>query len=813
MARADLHVHSSSSAHPSVWFLQRLGTRESYVEPETVYTTARAQGMDFVTITDHNTIDGVLRLRDRYPQRVFTGLETTTYFPEDGAKIHLLVYGLEKEHYEQIEKVRPSIYDLRDYLKESNLAHAVAHATFSVNRKLTLEHIEKLFLLFDSFEGINGSRNRDNNDIITQVVQSLTPENIEELEHKYRIRPYSTTSWLKGIVGGTDDHSGLFIATTYTEADAQTPETFVERIRMKQTSAAGRHNDYRGLALAVYKVAYDFSKSRGKGLASSFFSSLNHLLFEKESLGFRKKLSLEKVKFANTFRETRIKTHLLELVDSLQANGAMSPDKKIDVLNEKVTHIADEFLKMFLVTLEGGMQSGDISALIRSISGSLPGVFLSIPFFTTIHALNDARELLDEMHLKYLHTQHKRKKKVLWFTDTLTDLNGVSATLCLLGKLAAERNLDLSLVASLLENEDRSNVPENTIVLPCLHTYTPSFFETYTLRVPSVLSTIKMVYEASPDEIYISTPGPVGMLGMIMSKILRVPCTAIYHTDFTRQAKQVVGEESICRFVEDMSRLFYSFADSVAVPTREYMSVLEKRGIPREKMVLFKRGIEANVFAPQKRSPEILAQRCGITDGATLMYSGRISKEKSMDFLARVYEELLKKTPDLNLVLAGDGPYFAEFKEKMKPFPRVHFLGRLRREELPTFYSSCDCFLFPSVTDTFGMVILEAQACGLPAIVSDFGGPKEIVQHGKTGFVAKANDLDDWVEKTHGVIDMITRFPELNLEMRAEARRHILSTYDWDMVLQDIFASSPKRKNGRMRQSEIPFGDLLVQDF
>ncbi len=812
MARADLHVHSSSSAHPSVWFLQRLGTRESYVDPETVYQTARSQGMDFVTITDHNTIEGALRLRDKYPQRVFTGLEATTYFPEDGTKIHVLVYGLEQEHYDQIERIRHSIYDLRDYIRESNLAHAVAHATFSVNRQLTLAHIEKLFLLFDSFEGINGSRNRDNNDILSQVLLSLTPDIMEELEHKYHIKPFSSTSWLKSLVGGTDDHSGLFIGTSYTDAEAETPEGFIERIKMQQTTPGGRHNDYRGLAFAVYKVAYDFSKSRGKGIASSFFSSLNHLIFEKQSLSFRKKLSLEKVKLANTFRETRIKSLLLELVNSLQSSETMSADNKLDVINEKITEIADEFLKMFLVALQSGVQKGDIMTLIRSISGSLPGVFLSIPFFTTIHVLNDARELLDEMHIKYLHTQHRRKKRVLWFTDTLTDLNGVSATLCLLGNLASDRNLDLRLVASLVEDEDRSQIPENTIVLPCLHTYTPSFFETYTLRVPSVLTAVKMIYEAAPDEIYISTPGPVGMLGMIMSKILRVPCTAIYHTDFTRQAKQIIGEESICRLVEDASRLFYSFADSVAVPTREYISILEKRGIPRSKMVLFKRGIEANVFAPQKRSPALLYDRCGIDDGPTLMYSGRISKEKSMDFLGQVYRELLQRTPNLNMVLAGDGPYFQEFQKGMSDCPRVHFLGRLKREELPFFYSACDCFMFPSVTDTFGMVILEAQACGLPAVVSNFGGPKEIVQHGKTGFVAKAHDIDDWVEKTNGVIDMVTKYPEINLEMRAHARQHILSNYDWDMVLQDIFATSPQRQS-RRKSSEIPFGDLLVQDF
>ena len=157
MAKADLHVHSKYSEHPSEWFLQRLGAAESYTEPdEAIYAAAKAREMDLVTITDHNKIDGVLRLKAAHPQDVFTGVEATAYFPEDDCKIHILLFGFSETEFAEIQRARRDIYQLRDYIRDRRLAHSVAHATFRVNGKLALAHLEKLMLLFNVFEGING---------------------------------------------------------------------------------------------------------------------------------------------------------------------------------------------------------------------------------------------------------------------------------------------------------------------------------------------------------------------------------------------------------------------------------------------------------------------------------------------------------------------------------------------------------------------------------------------------------------------------------------------------------------------------------
>jgi len=102
MLKADLHVHSKYSNRPLEWFLQKIGASESYTELEYIYKIAKERGMDFITLTDHNRIEGSLILKEKYPEDVITGVEVTSYFPEDRCKIHVLVYDLNESQFEEI---------------------------------------------------------------------------------------------------------------------------------------------------------------------------------------------------------------------------------------------------------------------------------------------------------------------------------------------------------------------------------------------------------------------------------------------------------------------------------------------------------------------------------------------------------------------------------------------------------------------------------------------------------------------------------------------------------------------------------------
>ena len=290
MARVDLHVHSRYSEPPNHWLLQRLGASECYTDPEAIYRAAKARGMRFVTITDHNAIKGALMLREQHPEDVFTGVEVTASFPEDDCRVHILVYGLEECQFRQVDRLRGNLYALRDYLLDEELPHSVAHATFSVNARLTVSHLEKLLLLFDVFEGINGGRNRADNDLWMEVLRSLTPQRLERLRRKHRLPSQSDDPWIKGLTGGSDDHGGIFVGRTYTAAVARTPAEFLASLRRRGSVAGGRHNDFGSLAYTVGKVAYDHICQTHSGAAASLARDLAAAAFAEQPLSLPRRL-------------------------------------------------------------------------------------------------------------------------------------------------------------------------------------------------------------------------------------------------------------------------------------------------------------------------------------------------------------------------------------------------------------------------------------------------------------------------------------------------------------------------------------------
>jgi predicted metal-dependent phosphoesterase TrpH len=140
MSRCDLHLHSRHSDRSEEWLFRRLDFPDSYSDPLEVYHRAKAAGMDFVTLTDHDSIEGCLRLSEFAD--TFLSEQVTTFFPQDSCKIHLLVWGISESQHAEIAKLRPNIFDLQKYLGSEQIAHAVAHPLYSINGKLEASHLE-----------------------------------------------------------------------------------------------------------------------------------------------------------------------------------------------------------------------------------------------------------------------------------------------------------------------------------------------------------------------------------------------------------------------------------------------------------------------------------------------------------------------------------------------------------------------------------------------------------------------------------------------------------------------------------------------
>ena len=792
MAVADMHVHSEASRRPSEWFLKKVGASECYTDIDTLYNQAKGCGMDFVTVTDHNTIEQGCRLVETHPEDTFLSVEVTTYFPENNCKIHVLVYDITPEQFEGIEMVRHDIYQFRQFIKDNQLAYSVAHGFYNINKRLTMEILEKLILLFDVFEGINGARNRYYNEAWQRVLLSLDPDKIERLHRKYRIAPISNDPWIKGITGGSDDHAGLFIGQTATRADGpMTKGEFIAAVREKKTCAAGRCNDYKTFAFSIYKIFCDYSSAAKYGSPGGFLSFINEMVFEDRQSRIKRWVTLRKIKKGKRIKD-KILLKFLDDIQSWPHDSTTDMDTRLCGIYNSMGLLLDEFFKMLIESFVNDFGKGDVGRLFRNLMSSLPAFFISVPFFSALRHLSQDRDMILALKERYCGKETAKQATVLWFTDTFQDLNGVSVTLDQFRQQSLDRGLNIRFVTCDREGE-MEELP-GVIPLPTIHAVSPEFYNTYTMRFPSLLASIEMIHACRPERIVVSTPGPVGILGVIMAGMLGIECTAVFHTDFGAQAAQIFKDESLAATIDAVMLRFYSFADRIKVPSNAYINMLAAQKYPREKMSVFKRGI---TLTPSGNNPAWVGrfrQRNRIRDGFTVMWAGRVSRDKNVAFLFSVYRKAARMIPDLNLVLCGDGPDLAYFKETYGDDDRIHFPGRVDHKALQQFYEASDLFVFPSTTDTFGMVILEAHAKGLPALVSDVGGPQEIIQEGETGYALTVSGEEPWVEHICRMQNLSLRNPDEYAVMRAKCRQRVRDGFNWEDALADILEESPDAK-------------------
>jgi glycosyltransferase involved in cell wall biosynthesis len=224
---------------------------------------------------------------------------------------------------------------------------------------------------------------------------------------------------------------------------------------------------------------------------------------------------------------------------------------------------------------------------------------------------------------------------------------------------------------------------------------------------------------------------------------------------------------------------FYSQLDVVYVNSEHYRQRWVERGIPPERLKIFPRGIDTELYTPEQRDPGFWTKYGKQPQEIGLLYVGRVSKEKSLDIAVEAVRQLAGEGLPVRLLIVGDGPYLREMRQNV---PEACFTGYLRAAELAAAYASSDVFLFPSTTDTFGNVVLEAKAAGLPCVVSDQGGPCELVSDGIDGFVTRALDVIDFAR----VLRLLCKDGKLREKMGAAARRGI-ENRNWNNAFRQFW--------------------------
>ncbi|MBA2243105.1 MAG: glycosyltransferase, partial [Chthoniobacterales bacterium] len=586
MSRCDLHVHSRFSDRSEEWLFRRFDFPDSYSNPKELYAALRATSMDFVTITDHDTIEGSLRIAEL--PNTFISEQVTTYFPQDLCKIHLLVWGITEAQHAEISQLRENIIELQAYLQAQSIAHAVAHPLYSINGKLETSQLERLLLLFKHFEGINGLRDALLSELAQKIFAGLGKEKIDEFANRHNLVPTHAEPWRKIFVGGSDDHGGMFLASAYTETPpAASGAEFLQHVRVGACLAQGHGGTPLALSHGFYNTLSRFIQDHfherlgpGVPLVEAMFSRfmegrdptefslrekanfvaqgvLSGKIFE---LAKRGNVSLWK-ELSSYFAQPEVKALLAQ-----ESNGANERERRTFLMANLVCErLAFRFFEKFVKQLN----SGNVIESMQALSGIVPILVVLAPYIYGFHSQAPSRPWLRKICLELSGSiprplqNHKRA----WFTDTLDDVNGVSTTIRKMAAAAQRAGEELVVVTSRRELSIYDIPVKN--FRPIGEFELPEY-ELQKLSFPPILQMLDYVQREQFTEIIISTPGPIGLTGLLAAKMLNLRTSGIYHTDFPEYIRILTDDSFLESLAWTYMRWLYGQQDTVFVNSEQY---------------------------------------------------------------------------------------------------------------------------------------------------------------------------------------------------------------------------------------------------
>jgi phosphatidylinositol alpha 1,6-mannosyltransferase len=327
------------------------------------------------------------------------------------------------------------------------------------------------------------------------------------------------------------------------------------------------------------------------------------------------------------------------------------------------------------------------------------------------------------------------------------------------------------------------------------------WYPDYRIALPGYKAFTSDLQHFRPDILHIHSPCTLGCAAVHWGKRNNVPVVATYHTHFASYAKYY-KIKALEVFGWNYMRSLYHSCQRVYVPSLPILHELATRGL--EHLAFMPHGVDAASFSPRHRSRNW--RNSVAPDGKKiLLYAGRLVWEKDLQTLIGACAILTAQRSDWTLVLAGDGPVRAELASAI---PEAKFLGSLAGRELSVAYASSDILVFPSTTETFGNVVVEAMASGLPPICAAEGGAGGSIQHGITGFITNPRDASDIARHVELLLDDPARLLRMGRAARAYAR-----TQTWEGIFDRLFADYrsvvaqyvPGRRRGkRTKAASLP---------
>ncbi|MGK9124815.1 glycosyltransferase family 1 protein [Olivibacter sp. SA151] len=347
-----------------------------------------------------------------------------------------------------------------------------------------------------------------------------------------------------------------------------------------------------------------------------------------------------------------------------------------------------------------------------------------------------------------------RKIKVAFFAEILhEDKDGASRTMFQLIKRIPFDRFEFMFIYG--------DGPDQLLDFPSLKvpTITIPSNKNYTLSIPSLIKRrlIRKLDTFGPDIVHIATPSLLGHFAVTYASKRHIPVVSIYHTHFIsyidyylKHLPFLIGP--VKRYVSSKKKLFYNQCDCIYVPTRTIKQELINYGIQASKMLLWERGIDNTLFNPLKKDLAKLEKITG-NQQPTLLFVSRLVWEKNLEMLFKIYRLIKIRGIACNFLVVGDGSARKACESNM---PGAIFLGHVGHDELASLYASSSIFVFPSVSETYGNVILEAQASGLPCVIADGGGSKDLIENGVNGFACNPNSEGEFVDRIETLLNKKT---------------------------------------------------------
>ena len=821
--RVDLHLHTRFSLESDLWVLRQAGVGESNTDPETAYRACKERGMTYVTLTDHNTIEGALRLADR--DDFFISEEITAYFPDEDVKLHVLALGITERQHQEARQLRRNMYELVSYLHREDILYVLAHPLTRLGGELTPGHIERLMLLFPIWEVHNGSTLERENSFSRRLAEQSTPEKLTELAAKHDLIPLTTGPIT--FTAGSDDHGGLDIASAFTlTRPVDSIADFLAEVKAGRSRTEGEHGSTQKLAhtmlgLLAHGAARGSDRKnrrRSGGLrALSGWSSLG-LLGSAGDDG-RKWMQLMSMAIgadsaASLFKTVMSDGELRQSLMSLMIDTFKSGRRGGEVFHEQLFSLLNAVWATGMRSTLSGLSDLNISNFVDKLDVIGRLVALQILLFPHSLAANyhaRQRHFLARLDREIFGSPapggiakdsldlgtggrgsgmggvpatagRNAGPRVGLFTDTYDEVNGVTSILKRLGRYCRQEERPLDIICC----GGHSTADAGAVRFPPVTSANLPEYGELDLAIPPVLEIVKYCEEQQMDVIHAATPGPMGMVAFLVSRILQVPLVSSFHTDVPRVIGSITNDKLNEEAAWTFTRWFYRRSDLVFAPSVYTSHDLANHGLDQHKMAILYQGIDSDRFSPAHRTQEWRRRLGGDGNGngggdkKIILYAGRLSREKDLGVLADCYLGLSQRRPDAHLALVGDGPIRGELEAVLGG--SATFTGWLDGEDLARAFAAADLFVFPGSVDTSGQVILEAQASGLPVVLCDTGGPLENIDPGISGLTAPSRSVPVFTRQIERLLDA----DGLRASM-SRAARNLAKERSWEKVFGDLF--------------------------